>query len=200
TGVLRSRNAGRDWSREASNVPIGAVFAAAIASDGRRALVSTASEIFRSDADNDWRPTRAPRGAVPARAIARGAAPGRAYLAGWTGLARRDDRGASWSDAAAGLPRPPVPPRPGTPPPPRRARGGAARARPVGAGTAVRGIRRDPLSGAVAPRGRRRRRVAADRRLEPPRGRGLSDAARRRRPHGPAAAAAALSSRAPSMS
>ena len=104
TGVLRSRNAGRDWSREASNVPIGAVFAAAIASDGRRALVSTATGIFRSDADGEWRPTRAPRGAVPARAIARGAAPGRAYLAGWTGFARTDDWGDSWSEAATGLP------------------------------------------------------------------------------------------------
>jgi len=87
---------------------VGAVFAAAFAGDGRQALVSTASEIFRSDADNDWRPTRAPRGAMPARAIARGAAPGRAYLAGWTGLARTDDWGASWSDAAAGLPGAPV--------------------------------------------------------------------------------------------
>jgi len=108
TGLLRSRNGGRDWSREAPNVMVGAVFAAAFAGDGRQALVSTASEIFRSDADNDWRPTRAPRGAMPARAIARGAAPGRAYLAGWTGLARTDDWGASWSDAAAGLPGAPV--------------------------------------------------------------------------------------------
>ena len=108
TGLLRSRNGGRDWSREAPSVLTGAVFAAAFAGDGQRALVSTATEIFRSDADNDWRPTRAPRGATPARAIARGAAPGRAYLAGWTGFARTDDWGAAWSDAAAGLPGAPV--------------------------------------------------------------------------------------------
>jgi photosystem II stability/assembly factor-like uncharacterized protein len=108
TGLLRTRNGGRDWSREAANVMLGTVFAAAFASDGQRALVSTASEIFRSDADNDWRPTRAPRGATPARAIARGAASGRAYLAGWTGFARTDDWGGSWSDAAAGLPGAPV--------------------------------------------------------------------------------------------
>ena len=108
TGLLRSRNGARDWSREAPNVMVGAVFAAAFAGDGQRALVSTATEIFRSDADNDWRPTRAPRGATPARAIARGAAPGRAYLAGWTGFARTDDWGAAWSDAAAGLPGAPV--------------------------------------------------------------------------------------------
>ena len=108
TGLLRSRNGGRDWSREAPSVLTGAVFAAAFAGDGQRALVSTATEIFRSDADNDWRPTRAPRGATPARTIARGAAPGRAYLAGWTGFARTDDWGAAWSDAAAGLPGAPV--------------------------------------------------------------------------------------------
>jgi photosystem II stability/assembly factor-like uncharacterized protein len=108
TGLLRSRNGGRDWSREASNVLTGAVFAAVFAGDGRRALISTGTGIFRSDADSDWRPTRPPRGAVPARALARGAAPGRAYLAGWTGLARTDDWGDSWSDAAAGLPAAPV--------------------------------------------------------------------------------------------
>src|SRR5438876_785217 len=71
TGLLRSRNGGRDWSREAPSVLTGAVFAAAFAGDGQRALVSTATEIFRSDADNDWRPTRAPRVATPARASAR---------------------------------------------------------------------------------------------------------------------------------
>src|SRR2546422_47203 len=108
SGLLRSRNGGRDWSREASNVLTGAVFAAAFAGDGRRALVSTGTEIFRSDGDGEWRPTRPPRGTPPARAIARGAAPGRAYVAGWTGFVRTDDWGASWSDAADGLPGSPV--------------------------------------------------------------------------------------------
>lgn len=108
TGLLRSRNAGRDWSREAPSVLTGAVFAAAFASDGRRALVSTSTGIFRSETDNEWRPARAPSGSVPARALARGDTPGRAYLAGWTGFARTDDWGASWSDAADGLPGAPV--------------------------------------------------------------------------------------------
>src|SRR2546430_4798086 len=107
-GWLRSRNGARDWSGEASNVLTGAVFAAAFAGDGRRALVSTGTEIFRSDADGEWRPTGPPRGTPPARAIARGAAPGRAYVAGWTGFVRTDDWGASWSDAADGLPGSPV--------------------------------------------------------------------------------------------
>jgi photosystem II stability/assembly factor-like uncharacterized protein len=107
-GLLRSRNGGRDWSRETPSAVSGAVFAAAFAADGRRALVGTDSGVFLSETDNDWRPARAPRGAVPARVIARGAAPGRAYLAGWTGFARTDDWGASWTDAAAGLPDAPV--------------------------------------------------------------------------------------------
>jgi photosystem II stability/assembly factor-like uncharacterized protein len=108
SGLLRSRNGGRDWTRETPSVLSGAVFAAAFAADGRRALVATGAGVFQSDADDTWRPARAPRGAVPARVIARGAAPGRAYLAGWTGFARTDDWGTSWTDAAAGLPDAPV--------------------------------------------------------------------------------------------
>ena len=107
-GVLRSRNGGRDWTREAPSVLRGAVFAAAFDADGRRALVSTGGGLFRSDADDEWRAVRSPRGALPARVIARGGVPGRAYLAGWRGFARSDDWGASWSDAAAGLPDAPV--------------------------------------------------------------------------------------------
>jgi photosystem II stability/assembly factor-like uncharacterized protein len=108
SGLLRSRNGSRDWSRETPSVLSGAVWAAAFAADGRRALIATDSGVFRSEADNDWRPARAPRGAVPARVIAPGAVPGRAYLAGWTGFVRTDDWGGSWTDAAAGLPDAPV--------------------------------------------------------------------------------------------
>jgi len=107
-GLLRSHNSGRDWTRETASVVSGAILAAAFAADGRRALVATGDGVFTSDADNDWRPARVPRGAVPARLIARGATPGRAYLAGWTGFARTDDWGASWADAASGLPDAPV--------------------------------------------------------------------------------------------
>jgi len=107
-GLLRSRNGGRDWRREASSALVGAVFAAAFAADGKRALVSTGTDIFRSDTDDDWRPTGPPGGAAPARAIARGGVAGRAYVAGWTGFARTDDWGASWSSAGDGLPDAPV--------------------------------------------------------------------------------------------
>jgi photosystem II stability/assembly factor-like uncharacterized protein len=108
TGLLRSRNGGRDWTREASSALSGAVFAAAFAGDGKRAMVSTASGIFRSDAGDDWRPTQGPDGLAPARVIVRGVAPSRAYVAGWTGFARTDDWGASWSTAPDGLPSAPV--------------------------------------------------------------------------------------------
>src|SRR5205823_1233709 len=109
SGLLRSRNGGRDWSREASNVLTGAVCAAAFAGDGRRALVSTGTEIFRSDADGEWRPTQPPRGPPPARAIARGAAPGvagRLWAARGDRLLRSDDGGASWRAAGRPLPEP----------------------------------------------------------------------------------------------
>ena len=107
-GVLRSRNGGRDWTREAPNVLLGAVFATVFGTDGRRALVSTGTGLFVSETDSQWRPARAPPGAVLARAVARGLAPGRAYVAGWTGFARTDDWAASWSSATDGLPDAPV--------------------------------------------------------------------------------------------
>lgn len=104
SGLLRSRNGGRDWRLEAPTVLVGAVFAAAFGPDGQRALVSTSSAIFRSEAENDWRQTPAPSGTAPARAIVRGSVAGRVYLAGWSGLFRSDDWGASWSNVANGLP------------------------------------------------------------------------------------------------
>jgi hypothetical protein len=64
--------------------------------------------IFRNEAENNWRPVSVPRGAAPARAIVRSGEDGRAYLAGWAGLFRSDDWGASWSRAADGLPNEPA--------------------------------------------------------------------------------------------
>jgi photosystem II stability/assembly factor-like uncharacterized protein len=104
SGLFRSRNGGRDWTLEAPAVVLGPVFAAAFARDGKRALLSTGLGIFRSEADNTWRQLPAPRGAAPARAIACSAEVDHVYLAGWTGLYRSDDLGASWSNAADGLP------------------------------------------------------------------------------------------------
>jgi photosystem II stability/assembly factor-like uncharacterized protein len=104
SGLFRSRNGGRDWIVEAPSIVLGPVFAAAFAGDGRRALLSTGLGIFLGDAENSWRQLPAPRGAVPARAIVFSAEASRVYLAGWTGLYRSDDLGASWSSAANGLP------------------------------------------------------------------------------------------------
>jgi photosystem II stability/assembly factor-like uncharacterized protein len=104
SGLFRSRNGGRDWVVEAPSVVLGPVFAAAFARDGRSALLSTGLGLFRGEADNSWRQSPAPRGAVPARVIVFSAEGNRVYLAGWSGLYRSDDLGASWSSAADGLP------------------------------------------------------------------------------------------------
>jgi photosystem II stability/assembly factor-like uncharacterized protein len=103
SGVLASRNGGRDWSVEAPDVLVGATFAVAYDLDGARALVSGPSTIFRRDAER-WRVTSAPAGAAPARAIVRGSVPARVYLAGWKGVYRSDDWGASWVPINEGLP------------------------------------------------------------------------------------------------
>jgi photosystem II stability/assembly factor-like uncharacterized protein len=103
SGVLASRNGGRDWTVQAPDVVIGAAFAVAYDSDGSRALASGASAIYRADGDR-WHLIQAPPRATPARALARGTTPGRVYLAGWSGLYRSDDWGESWVRADAGMP------------------------------------------------------------------------------------------------
>ena len=108
SGLLRSRNGGRDWTIEAPSVVLGSVFAVAFAPDGQRALASTGLGIFGNEAENSWRPVSVPRGTAPARAIVHSGEVGRVYLAGWAGLYRSDDWGASWSSAAAGLPNEPA--------------------------------------------------------------------------------------------
>src|SRR5438445_12503816 len=108
SGLLRSRNGGRDWVLEAPTVLVGAVFAVAFSADGAEALVATGAGVFRGSRENDWRRTRAPAGASPARAVVGGRDAGSVYLAGWKGLFVSDDWGDSWSDAASGLPDRPV--------------------------------------------------------------------------------------------
>jgi photosystem II stability/assembly factor-like uncharacterized protein len=108
SGLLRSRNGGRDWTLEAPSVLVGAVFAVEFAADGQRALVSTSRGIFRSEMESSWHEASAPGGAAPARVIVRGAEAGRVYLAGWTGLSRSDDWGSSWANASDGLPDAPT--------------------------------------------------------------------------------------------
>jgi photosystem II stability/assembly factor-like uncharacterized protein len=108
SGLLRSRNGGRDWFVEAPAVMVGPVFALAFAADGQRALVSTGLGIFGGETENVWQQAAALKGAAPARAIVRGGEAGRVYLAGRTGVFRSDDWGTSWSSAANGLPHEPA--------------------------------------------------------------------------------------------
>jgi photosystem II stability/assembly factor-like uncharacterized protein len=105
SGLLRSRNGGRDWILESPAVVVGPVFALAFAADGQQALCSTALGIFRREAENSWREAPSPEGATPARVIIRSGGAGRVYLAGWTGFYRSDNWGESWSSAADGLPQ-----------------------------------------------------------------------------------------------
>src|SRR6516162_746081 len=53
SGLLRSRNGGRDWTIEAPSIVLGSVFAAAFSADGRRALISTGLGVFRGGGDNN---------------------------------------------------------------------------------------------------------------------------------------------------
>ena len=87
SGLLRSRNAGRDWSLEAPSLLVGAVFAVAFDTDGRRALASTGSALFRSDEARSGRRVTAPPGTLPARLLVPDR-PGRVYLVGWQQLLR----------------------------------------------------------------------------------------------------------------
>ncbi|HYB40371.1 MAG TPA: hypothetical protein VEL75_01310, partial [Candidatus Methylomirabilis sp.] len=102
SGLLRSRNGGRDWQVEAPSVLAGAVFAVAFAGGGERAIASTGRALFRADGAG-WHTVPIPSDALPAQAIAVGA-PGRAYLAGAGGVWRTDDAGASWTPHGDGLP------------------------------------------------------------------------------------------------
>ena len=96
SGLLSSRNGGRDWDAEASNVLSGPAFAVAFDVDGQQALASGANAIYRFDGQR-WQEARTPTGAAPARALVQGGVAGRAYLAGWSGLHRTDNWGRSWT-------------------------------------------------------------------------------------------------------
>jgi photosystem II stability/assembly factor-like uncharacterized protein len=108
SGLLRSRNGGRDWSLERPAVVVGPVFSLTFSADGQQTLVSTGLGIIRGQAENSWREASTPQSATPARAIVRSGGAGRVYLAGWTGLYRSDNWGESWSSAADGLPQEPA--------------------------------------------------------------------------------------------
>jgi hypothetical protein len=106
SGLLRSRNAGLDWSLEAPSVLVGAVFAVTFDGDGRGALASTGTALFRNDGGETWHAVTAPAGALPARLLVADGR-GRVYLVGWQQLAASDDWARSWkaiASPAAGAP------------------------------------------------------------------------------------------------
>jgi photosystem II stability/assembly factor-like uncharacterized protein len=96
SGLVSSRNGGRDWQVEVPDVLRGPVFAVAFDLHGEQAMASGANALYRTEG-NRWRGTRTPAGSAPARALVAGRVAGRAYLVGWTGLHRTDDWGRSWT-------------------------------------------------------------------------------------------------------
>jgi photosystem II stability/assembly factor-like uncharacterized protein len=103
SALLSTRNAGRDWTREAPAKLFGAVFAATFLPGGKSALAVVPGGVFRWDGA-DWQQAQAPGEAAPARAIAVGAAEGRVYLIGRRDLYRSDDAGQRWRKVEHDLP------------------------------------------------------------------------------------------------
>jgi photosystem II stability/assembly factor-like uncharacterized protein len=104
TRLMRSRNGGRDWSHEAAEHVHGAVFATAFGMDGRTALASTTSGLFRGRDTEPWRPVDAPSGTTPARFITPLATAGGFVFAGPAGLYRSTDDGITWKRTGEALP------------------------------------------------------------------------------------------------
>jgi photosystem II stability/assembly factor-like uncharacterized protein len=106
TTLLSTRNAGRDWTREAPAKLFGAVFAATFLPGGKSALAVVPGGVFRWDGA-DWQQAQAPSEAAPGRAIALGAPEGRVYLIGRRDLFRSDDAGQRWRRIEHNLPEQP---------------------------------------------------------------------------------------------
>ena len=107
SGVLTSRNAGRDWTVEAPNVLVGTAFAVTYDADGTHALAFPAPRCSSGATATGGDRSQAPAGATPTRTLARGSAPGRVYLAGWRGFYRSEDWGVSWVGCERGTARGP---------------------------------------------------------------------------------------------
>ncbi len=102
-GLWRSHNGGRSWTREAEGLIVGAVFAIAFAPDGQSAMCAAPNGVFRFEAGR-WTQSRAPEGAIPARAISIGASRGRVYLLGRSRLFVSDDGGRTYGATPTELP------------------------------------------------------------------------------------------------
>ncbi len=102
-GLMQSTNGGRSWAPEAPGQILGGVFAIAFTPDGRTAICTAPSGVFRLGEDG-WAAVRAPADASPGRVVAFGTAPGRAYLLGRDSLFVSDDGGQSFRRAGESLP------------------------------------------------------------------------------------------------
>jgi len=81
TGLLRSHNGGRTWAREAPTVFGSGVYAVAFDADGRGALASTATGLYRTEDASHWWYIAASAGAAAASAIVLGGDARRLYMA-----------------------------------------------------------------------------------------------------------------------
>jgi len=102
-GVMRSQSGGRSWAPEAPGQILGAAFAVVFLTDGGSAIAAAPGGVFRLR-DGQWSGADAQDGAVPARAIAPGAAPDRVYLLGHSELFTSADGGQSFTPVAGDLP------------------------------------------------------------------------------------------------
>jgi photosystem II stability/assembly factor-like uncharacterized protein len=102
-GLLRTRNGGRQWTAEALDKLTGPVTALAFSTDGGHAFASGTGGIYRWTS-GVWARSDAPGGAIPARDIVPGAAPGRVYLLGRARLFVSDDAAASFRRVSDDLP------------------------------------------------------------------------------------------------
>ena len=99
-GILSSRNGGRSWRAEASDLIFGAVFAVAFSLDGMQLSCAATSGVFRREGDR-WARARAPDAALPARALI--TADDEIYLLGRDRLFVSRDGGLTFG-ALSGLP------------------------------------------------------------------------------------------------
>src|SRR5262249_2479703 len=106
SGLLGSRNGGRDWELLAPDLLVGAVLAVSFDATGRTLLAASASTLAGSEDAAGWRSRLMPIGASPPRALVRDTRAASFYLLGWNGLFHTDDAGATWSSLSAALPGP----------------------------------------------------------------------------------------------
>jgi photosystem II stability/assembly factor-like uncharacterized protein len=106
SGLLGSRNGGRDWDRLAPDLLAGPVLALAFDTNGETILAATRSALAVSTDGTSWRSLVMPVGASPPRALVADAGARAFFLLGWQGVFHSDDAGTTWSPTLGGVPAP----------------------------------------------------------------------------------------------